>query len=194
MRLPANLIRSAALHSAALAWVAIVLSAIAFIAPARAQDLAGEGDYRLAAGDVIEVRVYGEDDLSQKLEVPSSGSADYAFLGEIELAGKTVRDLQRDLYDLLLGDYLVDPRVSVTVVSYRNFYVYGSVTRPGGYAWEPGLTVRKVITLAGGLKERASGSKWFLVPEGGSEKDRRKVSEDDAVNPGDTLTVEESFF
>jgi polysaccharide export outer membrane protein len=169
---------------------------IALLIPllASAQDLPGQGDYLLAAGDTIQVRVYGEDDLSMKLDVPGNGRVDYAFVGEFQLAGKTVSAVQREIYQRLLGDYLVEPRVSVSVASYRNFYVYGEVARPGGYAWEPGLTVRKVITLAGGLKERASGSKWFLVPEGGSEDQRQKVSEDTTVNPGDTLTIEQSFF
>lgn len=165
-----------------------------FALPASAQDLPGQGDYRLAVGDTIQVRVYGEDDLSMQLDVPSNGRAAYAFMGEIDLAGKTVREVQRELHQRLLGDYLIEPRVSVAVARYRNFYVYGEVARPGGYAWEPGLTVRKVVTLAGGLKERASGSKWFLVPEGGSEDDRIKVDEDYPVQPGDTLTIEQSFF
>lgn len=159
-----------------------------------AQDAPGQGDYRLASGDTVQVRVYGEDDLSVTLDVPAAGTVDYAFVGAIALAGKTVRAVQQEIYDRLLGDYLVDPKVSVSVAKYRDFYVYGEVARPGGYAWEPGLTVRKVITLAGGLKERASGSKWYLVPEGGSEDERRRVSEDDAVGPGDTLTIEQSFF
>jgi protein involved in polysaccharide export with SLBB domain len=161
---------------------------------ASAQDVPGQGDYRLAAGDAIQVRVYGEDELSLELPVPSNGRVEYAFVGEFELSGKTVRAVQQEIYQRLLGDYLIEPRVSVAVSSYRNFYVYGEVGRPGGYAWEPGLTVRKVITLAGGLKERASGSKWYLVPEGGSEDGRVKVDEDYAVKPGDTLTIEQSFF
>jgi len=159
-----------------------------------AQDAAGQGAYRLAAGDTIQVRVYGEDDLSLPLSVPVAGAVNYAFVGEFELAGKTVAAVQQEITQRLLGDYLTDPRVNVTVVKYRPFYVYGEVARPGSYAWEPGLTVRKVITLAGGLKERASGNKWFLVAEGGSEAARRRVSEDDAVGPGDTLTIEQSFF
>ena len=159
-----------------------------------AQDLPGQGDYRLAAGDTIQIRVYGEDDLSLELAVPSGGPVEYAFVGEFELAGKTVRALQEEIYQRLLGDFLIDPRVSVSVVNYRNFYIYGEVARPGSYSWEPGLTVRKVITLAGGLKERASGSKWYLVPEDGSEGDRIKVNEDYPVQAGDTLTIEQSFF
>jgi protein involved in polysaccharide export with SLBB domain len=161
---------------------------------ASAQDLPGQGDYHLAAGDTVEIRVYGEDDLTMQLDVPSSGRVDYAFVGELELAGKTIDAAQEEIYQRLLGEYLVEPRVSVSVAKYRNFYVYGEVGRPGGYAWEPGLTVRKVITLAGGMKERASGSKWFLVPEGGSEDERIKVDEDYPVQAGDTLTIAQSFF
>jgi polysaccharide export outer membrane protein len=176
--------------------LAKLLVGLALLLPSAlpAQSAAGQGGYVLAAGDVIQVRVYGEDDLSMELAVPGSGLVEYAFVGEFELAGKPVRTVQQEFHQRLLGDYLIQPRVSVTVVKHRDIYVYGEVAQPGGYAWEPGLTVRKVITLAGGLKERASGSKWYLVPEGGGEVDRAKVDEDTAVNPGDTLTIEQSFF
>ncbi len=153
-----------------------------------------EGDYRLAAGDVIQVRVYGEDDLSMQIAVPSNGRVEYTFVGEFELAGKTVSAVQQELHERLLGDYLLEPRVSVSMLAYRDIYVYGEVSRPGNYAWQPGLTVRKVITLAGGLRERASGSKWYLVAEGASEDERRKVTQDSPIQPGETLTVEQSFF
>ena len=161
---------------------------------AAAQGEVNRAEYRLATGDTIYVRVYGEDDLTMRLAVPSDGSAHYAFVGQIQLAGKTVDDLEQEITRRLKGDYLIDPRVSVTMAEFRDFYVQGEVARRGGFAWQPGLTVRTAITLAGGLKERASGSKWFLVPEGGTENDRRKVSEDDHVNPGDTLIIEQSFF
>ena len=172
---------------ALLLWALLSTSALA-------QSAQAAKDYRLAAGDVIDVRVYGEDDLSMTIAVPANGRVDYAFVGEFQLVGKTPSAVQEEIYQRLLGDYLIEPRVTVSMASYRNFYIYGSVARPGGYAWEPGLTVRKVITLAGGLKERASGSKWYLVPENADEGARRKVSEDDLVQPGDTLTIEESFF
>ena len=153
-----------------------------------------EGDYRLATGDAIQVRVYGEDDLSLKLTIPASGRVEYAFVGELTLAGKTVSAVQEEIYQLLLGDYLLEPRVSVSILIHRDVYVYGEVGRPGNYPWQPGLTVRKVITLAGGLKERASGSKWYLVSEGASESERRKVTADSPLQPGETLTIEQSFF
>lgn len=176
------------------AWLLGLLVPLLLPAAGLAQDAQGNGEYRLAAGDVIQVRVYSEDDLSMQLVVPGSGRVDYAFVGELMLAGKTVSAVQQEIHQRLLGAYLVEPRVSVAVVSYRNFFVHGEVTRPGAYQWQPGLTVRKVITLAGGLKERASGSKWFLVAEGASESQRRKVTEDDLVQAGETLTIEQSFF
>lgn len=151
-------------------------------------------NYRLAGGDVIDVKVYGEDDLSLVLSVPRSGSVAYAFIGHFELAGKTVSQVQEEIHQKLLGDYLLEPRVTVSVAAYRDIYIYGSVARPGNYPWEPGLTVRRAISLAGGLRERASTSKWYVVPEGGGEGDRRKANEDDPIMPGDSLTIEESFF
>ena len=159
-----------------------------------AQGGVNRAEYRLATGDTIYVRVYGEDDLTMRLAVPSDGSVDYAFVGKIQLAGKTIDDLEQEITRRLKGDYLVDPRVSVSMAEFRNFYIDGEVAKRGGFAWQPGLTVRTAISRAGGLRERASGSKWYIVPEGGTEKDRRKVSEDDIVNPGDTLIIEQSFF
>ncbi len=159
-----------------------------------AQEIVSHTGYVLAAGDVIYVRVYDEDDLSMRLAVPGDGTVRYAFVGDFQLAGKTIDQVEQEITQRLLGDYLVNPQVSVSMAQFRVFFVQGEVANNGGIPWQPGLTVRTAITLAGGLRERASKSKWFLVPEGGSEDDRRRVSEDDLVNPGDTLIVEQSFF
>ena len=153
-----------------------------------------ESGYRLAGGDVIQVVVYGEDDLSMRISVPGNGRFDYAFVGTFMLTGKTVSEVREEIYQRLLGDYLISPRVSVTVDVHRDFYVYGEVANPGGYSWQSGMTVRKAISLVGGLRERASNSKWFLVSEGANESARRKVEQDDLIQPGDTLTIEQSFF
>jgi polysaccharide export outer membrane protein len=159
-----------------------------------AQDDDSLDDYRLASGDVIDVRVYGEEDLSMELTVAGNGSVDYAFVGEFIISGKTVAAVQQEIYQRLLGDFLLEPKVSVTVVRFRDFLIYGEVVRPGAYPWQPGLSVRKAITLAGGLRERASDSKWYLISEGANEDQRRKVTADDLLQPGDTLTIEQSFF
>ena len=159
----------------------------------------GEGPtdraYRLSAGDVISIQVFGEADLSPEVKISERGTIPYPFLGELTLAGLTTAQAESLIHDGLEGPYLVDPRVNVTVVEYRPFYINGQVKRPGSYAWQPGLTVQKALTLAGGLTERASSRKIFIVPDKAtSEDDRIRVELTETVGPGDIITVEESFF
>jgi polysaccharide export outer membrane protein len=154
-----------------------------------------EGDYRIAAGDSVLIKVFGEADLSPEVKVDESGAIDYPFLGELAVAGLTTQQLAERILQGLKGPYLVDPKVSVSIASYRPFYIHGQVRSPGGYPFEPGLTIRKAVALAGGLSDRASTRKIFRLPKGGlGEAARIRVGLDDAVMPGDTITVEESFF
>ena len=94
----------------------------------------------------------------------------------------------------LRGRYLLNPQVTVTIDEYRSFYVNGMVEKPGGYAFSPGMTVRKAITLAGGFKERASREKINIIRDDDPKQTPRKVDLNAPVLPGDILTIEESFF
>lgn len=150
--------------------------------------------YRLGAGDVLTIRVYGEDDLTrEKLRLPDSGMVSFPF-GDVMALGMTVADFERTVADGLRGRFLLNPRVSVSIEEYRPFFIYGQVEKPGGYPFQPGLNVRKAVSLAGGFKERASLSKIFVVREGGVGDRAQKIDLNSPVWPGDTVTVEESFF
>lgn len=152
-------------------------------------------NYRLGAGDVVSVQVLGEDDLKrERIRLSDAATISYPILGEIRLAGKTVGELERLIRDGLKGSYLVDPQVTVTINEYRNFFVNGQVEKPGGYPFFPGLTVRKAIALAGGFRERASKEKIFVIREGDQKQTSNRVDLNAPVNPGDIITVEESFF
>ena len=87
----------------------------------------GQDDgYTLNAGDSIRIHVYGEPDLSfEKLLIGHNGRISYPFLGELKVAGKSSAQLQQMLSNGLKPDYLVDPRVSVSIVKYRPFFVNG---------------------------------------------------------------------
>lgn len=151
--------------------------------------------YRLGAGDVVTIRVFGEEDLSrEKIKLTDAGTVPYPVLGEIRVLGRTVGDLERHITEGLRGRYLVNPRVSVLIEEYRPFYINGMVERPGGYPFQPGLTVRKAASLAGGFKERASMSKIFVIREGDTQQKPERAELSTLVFPGDILTVEESFF
>ena len=151
--------------------------------------------YRLGAGDVVNIRVFGEDDLSkEKIRLTDAGTVPYPVLGELRVLGMTVGDLERLITDGLKGRYLVNPRVSVQIDEYRPFYINGMVEKPGGYPYQPGLTVRKAASIAGGFKERASASKMYVIREGDPSHKPIKVDLNTEVGPGDILTIEESFF
>ena len=106
--------------------------------------------------------------------------------------GKTVKELEREITRGLLQDVLVKPSVSVSIVTYRNFYIGGEVSRPGGYPYQPGLTVQQAITVAGGPTEWASSSKFQILREGAS--DAGSADGNTQVRPGDTVTILEGIF
>ena len=158
------------------------------------------GQYRLGAGDLIEISVYDEPDLSLKVRIGLSGKISFPLLGDVDVAGLSPKDVELHLLGRLKGPYLVDPSVTVSIVEYRPFYVTGEVEKPGSYAFHPGLTVDKAISVAGGFTERASKGKIYVIHDGArgvnseSDKHRKSVRLYDVVQPGDVITVEQSFF
>lgn len=155
----------------------------------------GNSEYKLASGDVISINVFGEDDLSfKKLRLTDAGTFSYPFIGEVQAKGKTAAQIEQLLIDKLKGDYLINPRVSVSVLQYREFFISGEVKTPGGYPFQPGLTLRRAIALAGGLTERASETKITIVHDQGSGEAQEKAGLDTPLMPGDSVTVPEGFF
>lgn len=151
--------------------------------------------YKLAAGDVISIRVLGEDEFSrEKIRLTDAGTISFPAIGEIKVLGRTVGDLEAIIVAGLKGRILVNPKVSVQIDEYRPFYVNGMVDKPGGYPFQPGLTVRKAVSLAGGFKERASPNKIFVIREDDPSQKAQKVDLNTFIGPGDILTIEESFF
>lgn len=151
--------------------------------------------YKLGAGDVITIRVLGEDDLKrEKVTLSDAGTVSFPVLGEIKVKGMTVGALEDFITKGLKGRYLLDPQVTVSIDQYRNFFVNGEVDKPGGYPFVPGLTVRKAISLAGGFKERAVRDKVTIIRDEDASQTPAKVDLSALVMPGDIITVEQSFF
>lgn len=151
--------------------------------------------YKLAPGDVITIRVFGEEDLSkEKIRLSDAGTIPYPVLGEVRARGFTIGEIEREITNGLRGRYLVNPQVSVHIEEYRPFYINGMVEKPGGYPYQPGLTILKASSLAGGFRERASMTKIFIIREGDASQRPQKAELGTPVYPGDTIAVEESFF
>ncbi len=169
-------------------------AAVADSSAAKRRAWADLNSYKLGPGDVIDIYVYGEPELTRsKIQLSSSGTIAYPF-GNVDAVGSTPSQLETAIENGLKQGYLVDPRVSVVIDQYRPFFIYGEVKKPGGYAFQPGLNVRKAVTLAGGFTERADQDKIYIVRENDPHNAAHKIGLSGQVMPGDTLTVEESFF
>src|SRR5437868_4136345 len=102
--------------------------------------LSAPNNYQLSANDQIAVEVFGEDDLRTSARLNSDGNVSLPLLGSVRLAGLTLNQAATRLTELYGRDYLVHPKVNVTLVGYakRRFTVLGQVNRPGSYEMPEG--------------------------------------------------------
>ena len=148
--------------------------------------------YRLGRGDVLSVRVFGEDDMSvDKIRLTDAGTFTHPVLGEMRVLGMTVGELERVITDGLRGRYLVNPRVSVRIDEYRPFFINGVVFKPGAYPYQPGLTVQQAASLGGGFKDTADRDNITVVRESKLTLGPQKAALDTPILPGDTVVVPE---
>jgi polysaccharide biosynthesis/export protein len=113
-------------------------------------------DYRVAPGEVLQVFVWKEPDLSREVRVRPDGYMTVPLIGDIFVVGKTPRGLAAELAQQL-GQYLTDPVVTVTLqesIALR-FFVVGEVGKPGEFPLLGRTTVMQAFALAGGFREYA---------------------------------------
>ncbi|KAB7685926.1 polysaccharide export protein [Plesiomonas shigelloides] len=172
-------------------------------------------EYHLGAGDEISIQVYDAPGLSMRVTIGPGGMINYPYLGEVKLQGQTTEQLVQTLTQGLQDGYLVNPQVTVNITRFRDVYIGGEVENPGAYAYRPGLTVEKLIALAGGFTDRAdrqaielrtSTSQENPAPQGNTAKvpsDAGQksspsrvspVSLEQKLRPDDLVTVAQSFF
>jgi polysaccharide biosynthesis/export protein VpsN len=158
-------------------------------------DATAQSTYQVRPGDVISIRVFNEPEFTQeKIRLTDAGTVAFFVLGELPILGLTVGEIQNLVTDRLKGRILVNPLVTVWIDEYRPFFINGMVERTGAYPYQPGLTVRRAVSIAGGLKERASLRRMFVFREGESSNTPVKVDLDSPIGPGDALAIGESFF
>jgi polysaccharide export outer membrane protein len=149
-------------------------------------------DYLLGAGDHIQILVFNEPDLSMKLIIDSSGNIIYPLIGKLQLAGKSPNQVAINIRNRLKDGYINHPMVTVSMLEFRPVYVSGEVKTPGSYEYQPGLTVEKIIAVAGGFTDRADRSDIDLRRSNGQLL--KDVIVTQAISPGDTVIIDQSFF
>ena len=151
-------------------------------------------DYILGSGDEIKVTVYNEPDLTSRVKIDKSGTISFPFIGDIQVIGLSTQALETKIRIGLLGDYLINPQVDVSIVTHRPFFIHGQVKRPGGYPYQEGITLDKAIAIAGGLASRASNTNWILTRVVDGKKVIIEANVATRVNPDDIIKIEQSFF
>ena len=163
-------------------------------------------DTTLGAGDVFEVRVYGEEGLSGNFRVAADGTIDFPFVGRTRAAGLEPGQVADGLRTgLVERGILVNPQVSVMVTEYnsKRISVMGAVTSAGTFPITSGLTVVQAISLAGGFTPLANKNgtvvtrlvdgqpQQFVVPV---ESIARGRGSDIPLRAGDIVFVPERVF
>src|SRR5262245_6171386 len=143
----------------------------------------GDTEFRLGPGDVIDVSVYQEKELSTTVPVRPDGKISIPLVGEITASGKTAIDLQREVAQKY-SQYIAQPSVTVVVkeVNSPKVSVLGEVKNPGVYKIKERATVLDAIAMAGGLTEYAKKNKITVIRvDGGGAQKHMKFNLDDQI-------------
>ena len=119
-----------------------------------------KAEYRLDAGDVLEIAVATVPELHRRVSVQLDGTISFPLIGTFVVSGRTPSDVQLGIQDALAKKafrtgrdtaVLIRPEdVTAIVVEYRPVYVNGDVSKPGEYPYRPFMTVHQAVALAGG--------------------------------------------
>jgi len=109
-------------------------------------------DYRLHAGDKLDVSVWKETEMQRPtIVIAPDGKFSFPLAGEITAAGRTVTEVREEV-EAKLGKYIPDAVVTVgiTDVGGNVAYVIGQVAKPGVFVMNPRINVLQALSLAGG--------------------------------------------
>src|SRR5438477_1915384 len=118
--------------------------------------------YILAANDQVAVEVFGEEDLRANGRLNGEGNLSLPLLGSVHLGGLSLGQATARLTELYDRDYLVNPKLNVSLVSYakRRFTILGQVNQPGSFDMPDGspegVDLLEAIAIAGGYTRIAA--------------------------------------
>lgn len=139
---------------------ALVFSSAAFGAAAPGQEIS----YRVNAGDVLEISVWGHETLRREIAVPPDGVIAFPLIREIDVRGMNVSAI-REAVTAKLSAFVPDATVTVILLKSVGLtaYVIGKVNKAGQFPTYLDTTVMQILSMAGGFTPFASPDKIFIL-------------------------------
>jgi len=124
-------------------------------------------DYLIGAGDVLEIMVWKEPDLSRTVRVRPDGKISLPLVDDIQASQGTLLQLKKRITDALAA-FVENPSIYVMLDENgsKKIYVVGEVTRPGEYVLEKDTTVLQAIASSGGFTQWAKKDDIVIVRNG----------------------------
>ena len=145
-------------------------------------------EYRLGIGDVVQISVWGHEELATTVEVRPDGYITFPLVGDVWAVERTTRDLTKEI-QTSLEDYVVEPRVTVIVSKFRTLQVQvlGEVKVPGYYELKASSRLMDVLGSAGGPTKEADLSNVTITRHVLDSSSKREQAEVVSVNVNDFL-------
>ncbi len=133
-----------------------------------------DNSYVIGDDDVLDIDVWKQPEISQSVPVRPDGRISLPLVGELQAAGRTSLQLERDI-TRKLKKYIMDPEVTVIVqqINSEQFNILGRVLKPGAYSLTRTTTVLDAIAIAGGFQDFAKQKKIYILrqnPNGGETR------------------------
>lgn len=146
-------------------------------------------EYTIGQGDVLDINVYENEDLSTTVRVSSDSTIRVPLLGEISVKNLTVSQVSAKIETLLADGYLVNPQVDVFISEHRSkkAIILGQIRNPGQYELRGKITFLEFISKAGGLTAEAGSTATIKrISSAGKNKDRIVLDLEKLIKQGDT--------
>jgi len=166
-------------------------------------------DYKIGAGDELEIYVWRNPEVSSSLPVRPDGKISTPLVEDLLAAGKTPTQLARDI-ERELSVYIKEPLVTVVVRQFVGPYdqqirVVGEATRPSILAYSANISLLDVMIAVGGLTDFAAGNRASIIRKIDGQQRQLFVRLDSLIRdgeidanvlmqPGDILIIPESWF
>jgi protein involved in polysaccharide export with SLBB domain len=150
-----------------------------------------DGAYRLGSGDVLQVVVFDEPELSGEMRVGDDGRIVMALAGAVTAEGLTLDQLRDQIVERLRASAVTSPHVTVVAKEYRPFFILGEVRNPGAYPYVPGMTVLTAVAIAGGFTYRAANGDVAVTRKVEGVTREMRAPRHARILPGDVVYVYE---